>query len=75
MSINLLGMFIANFIKNLRNMAVIGEFIKKAIDVTGYIKGDGNPIEEQEKVLKDLLETAKLTAFGKKYGFVCKYPR
>ncbi len=50
-------------------MSVIGEFIKKAIDVTGYIKGDGKPIEEQETVLKELLEKAKLTAFGKKYGF------
>lgn len=50
-------------------MSVIGELIKKAIDVTGFIKGDGNPVEEQEAVLKHLLETAKLTAFGKKYGF------
>lgn len=50
-------------------MSVIGELIKKAIDVTGFIKGDGNPVAEQEAVLKELLESAKLTAFGKKYGF------
>ncbi|HTN19850.1 MAG TPA: GH3 auxin-responsive promoter family protein [Pelobium sp.] len=50
-------------------MSVIGELIKKAIDVTGFIKGSGNPVAEQEAVLKHLLETAKLTAFGKKYGF------
>nr|WP_294895730.1 GH3 auxin-responsive promoter family protein [uncultured Pedobacter sp.] len=50
-------------------MSVIGELIKKAIDVTGFIKGNGNPIEEQEEVLKHLLSTAKLTAFGKKYKF------
>lgn len=50
-------------------MSVIGELIKKAIDVTGFIKGDGNPIEEQDAVLKHLLTTAKLTAFGKKYKF------
>ncbi len=50
-------------------MSVIGELIKKAIDVTGFIKGKDNPIQEQDAVLKHLLETAKLTAFGKKYGF------
>lgn len=50
-------------------MSVIGELIKKAIDVTGFIKGDGNPVEEQEAVLKQLLTTAKHTAFGKKYQF------
>ncbi len=50
-------------------MSVIGELIKKAIDVTGFIKGDGKPVEEQEAVLKDLLERAKLTAFGKHYDF------
>lgn len=50
-------------------MSVIGELIKKAIDVTGFIKGDAKPIEEQEIVLKYLLEKAQLTAFGKNYKF------
>lgn len=50
-------------------MSVIGELIKKAIDVTGFIKGNSNPVAEQDAVLRQLLSTAKLTAFGKKYGF------
>lgn len=50
-------------------MSVIGELIKKAIDVTGFIKAKSNPVAEQEIVLKQLLEKAKLTAFGKKYNF------
>ncbi|MFC5282841.1 GH3 family domain-containing protein [Pedobacter alpinus] len=50
-------------------MSVIGELIKKAIDVTGFIRGDAKPIEEQEKVLRILLEKAKLTAFGKHFKF------
>lgn len=50
-------------------MSVIGELIKKTIEITGFIKGESKPVEEQEIVLKHLLKTAKLTAFGKKYGF------
>lgn len=50
-------------------MAVIGELIKKAIDFTGKIISDPDPVEAQKKVLKNLLETARLTAFGKKYNF------
>jgi hypothetical protein len=50
-------------------MAVIGELIKKAIDLTGIITSDPDPFEAQEKVLRNLLETARPTAFGKAYGF------
>ena len=50
-------------------MAVIGELIKKAIEFTGMIIPDSDPIKDQQKVLKELLETAKLTAFGKAYNF------
>lgn len=50
-------------------MAVIGELIKKAIDITGYIKSDPNPVKEQRGMLYTLLEKAKLTAFGKAYHF------
>lgn len=50
-------------------MAVIGELIKKAIDFTGMITNDPDPATAQEKVLRNLLETAKLTAFGKAYHF------
>jgi len=50
-------------------MAVIGELIKKAIDFTGMIMSDPDPVKAQNKVLKNLLETARLTAFGKAYNF------
>ncbi len=50
-------------------MAIIGGLIKKVIDVTGTFSGDKNPVEEQQKVLKNLLEKAIDTAFGKYYGF------
>jgi len=50
-------------------MAVIGELIKKAIDLSGYIISNRDPVKEQQEVLKNLLEKAKLTAFGKAYKF------
>ena len=50
-------------------MALIGEVIKKAIDFTGYIKSDPNPVKAQKVVLKQLLKKARLTAFGRKYKF------
>lgn len=50
-------------------MTVIGEVIKKAIDITGFISSEPHPVEAQNKVLKQLLEKAKFTAFGKKYKF------
>jgi hypothetical protein len=50
-------------------MAVIGELIKKAIDFSGYLKSDPDPVKEQKDILKNLLEKAKLTAFGKAYHF------
>ncbi len=50
-------------------MTVIGELIKKAINVTGFITAEPDPAEAQYEVLKDLLRKAQNTAFGKKYGF------
>lgn len=50
-------------------MAIIGNIIKGVIDITDTLSGDSNPIEEQKQVLKDLLDTAFSTAFGKKYQF------
>lgn len=50
-------------------MAIVGEVIKKAIDFTGFISNDPNPVRAQKAVLKRLLTRAKLTAFGMKYGF------
>ena len=50
-------------------MNIIGNFIKGVINVTDKITGDDNPIKEQQEVLKNLLESAKDTSFGKAYRF------
>ncbi len=50
-------------------MAILGNIIKGVIEVTDKIKSDTNPVESQQKVLKELLETAKDTGFGKHYQF------
>jgi len=50
-------------------MAIIGEIIKQAIHLREVITANTDPVEEQERVLHQLLDTAKLTAFGKHYGF------
>jgi len=50
-------------------MAVIGELIKKAIDVYGFITSEPDPVKAQRDVLQHLLTKARLTAFGKKHDF------
>ncbi|WP_375582586.1 GH3 auxin-responsive promoter family protein [Cyclobacterium xiamenense] len=50
-------------------MPVIGELVKKAIALGGKLHSEASPIEKQEKVLKELLEKAKDTSFGKYHGF------
>ncbi|WP_128545489.1 GH3 family domain-containing protein [Larkinella soli] len=50
-------------------MAVIGEFIRKAIDVYGSITSEPDPVKAQADVLWNLLNKAKGTAFGRKYNF------
>jgi len=50
-------------------MALIGEIIKRTIDITGFISNDPTPAKAQLKVLCDLLEKAKYTAFGKEHRF------
>lgn len=50
-------------------MAVIGELIRKAIDVYGFVTSEPNPAKAQREVLRQLLEKARLTAFGKRYQF------
>jgi GH3 auxin-responsive promoter len=56
-------------VRETTGMALIGEVIKKAIDFTGYITSEPDPVKAQTAVLKQLLKKAKLTAFGRKYGF------
>lgn len=50
-------------------MAILGSIIKTAIDLRGAIVSEKSPVESQKEVLKQLLEKAKDTAFGKYYGF------
>lgn len=51
-------------------MPLLGKIIKKTIDVASDLFEDGEkPIEAQQKVLKNLLEKAKNTQFGKRYQF------
>jgi hypothetical protein len=50
-------------------MSVIGELIKKAIDVYGLVTSEPDPVKAQQAVLKNLLTRARLTAFGKAYNF------
>jgi hypothetical protein len=50
-------------------MAIIGEMIKGAIKIAGSVTTTSNHVEAQQKVLKELLESAQSTAFGKHYEF------
>lgn len=50
-------------------MAIIGAIIKGAIDIKDTLSSDINHFEAQGKVLTNLLEKAKDTAFGKHYNF------
>ena len=50
-------------------MTVIGELIKKAIDVYGFVTSEPDPAKAQLAVLKNLLHKARVTAFGKKHNF------
>ena len=50
-------------------MAILGSVIKGLIHARDAVVSDPNPQEAQENVLRDLLEKAKDTAFGKHYGF------
>lgn len=50
-------------------MAVIGELIRKAIDVYGFMTSEPDPAKAQREVLQNLLSKARLTAFGKKHNF------
>ncbi len=50
-------------------MAIIGEIIKKAIDLSHSIFPNPDPVEAQEKMLAELLEKAKDTSFGKAHNF------
>ena len=50
-------------------MPLLGSFIKKAVELGEALTSYDSPVDEQEKVLRDLLKTAQDTAFGKHYNF------
>ncbi len=50
-------------------MVVIGEIIKKSVEIVDKIVGDPDPVEAQQEVLKELLEKASHTSFGLYYQF------
>ena len=50
-------------------MAIIGNIIKGFIEARDTLSSEGNPVEEQQKVLQELLEKAKDTRFGEHYNF------
>jgi len=50
-------------------MAIFGSLIKSAIEFREKFTSEPQPIQEQEKVLEELLKKAKDTLFGKYYFF------
>ncbi len=50
-------------------MAILGNIIKGMIDLTDTLFSETNHIEAQKNTLKQLLEKAKATEFGKHYNF------
>jgi hypothetical protein len=51
-------------------MTILGHLIKSAISLKQQIgKGNQNPVEDQQNQLKELLEKAAQTEFGKHYSF------
>lgn len=50
-------------------MPLLGSFIKKAVELGEALTSYDSPVDEQQKILRGLLETAQDTAFGKRYGF------
>ncbi|WP_375443466.1 GH3 auxin-responsive promoter family protein [uncultured Fibrella sp.] len=50
-------------------MAVIGELLKRAIDVYGFVTSEPDPVTAQREELRKLVTKARLTAFGKKHNF------
>ncbi|PQJ79151.1 GH3 family domain-containing protein [Polaribacter porphyrae] len=50
-------------------MAILGNIIKGVINLTDTLTSEKNPVEAQQEVLKNLLQTAKNTKFGKKHHF------
>lgn len=50
-------------------MAILGQIIKTTIDLTDKVLPESDHIQNQQEVLKNLLEKAKDTAIGRHYAF------
>lgn len=50
-------------------MPVIGEILKRVVEVADKVFTNPDPVEAQKDTLKQLLEKASNTAFGKFYQF------
>lgn len=50
-------------------MAIVGNIIKGVIELKSALQPSVNPVEAQKEALRNLLETAKATHFGKFYQF------
>ncbi|UII31408.1 GH3 auxin-responsive promoter family protein [Fulvivirga ulvae] len=50
-------------------MTILGNIIKKAIELKGKLSGDDDPAGLQEKTLYNLLDKAKDTEFGRHFNF------
>ncbi len=50
-------------------MAVLGNIVKAALGITDKVIPEASPVESQNDILRQLVEKAADTAFGKKYRF------
>ncbi len=50
-------------------MVVLGNIVKAALEITDMVIPEVSPVESQKDVLRQLIEKAANTAFGKKYQF------
>ena len=50
-------------------MAIFGSIIKSLIDIKENFTSENDPVEDQVRVLKELLEKSKDTVFGRYYNF------
>ncbi len=50
-------------------MAVLGNIIKAALEITDRVIPEASPVESQKDLLQNLLEKAENTEFGKHYNF------
>ena len=51
-------------------MAILGSIIKGVIYLKDYVSSEESPLEQQDKILVELLEKASDTQFGKFYKFI-----